>query len=136
MSSSLDLLYTVSAIAIVWITVFFCWLCYSWIVASREFTKALKDWNERVEHMRTMVDQVREYVCNPSTIMKVASGVMGHVQDYIKDRKQKRPKNVKKTARKVNNKRFKRGLLTVFGKMGKILICNCVVSCSWRGQVF
>ncbi|MBU0660549.1 hypothetical protein KKG22_00025 [Patescibacteria group bacterium] len=111
-SSSIDLLYIVLSICIVWFTVFLCWLLYQAARVLKNandiietITMKLELINEAVQYMRTKIDTVSKNMGVVSSMMGgvVEKFVVGKIADKLDEKVagiKKKTTQKRKTAKK------------------------------------
>lgn len=99
-----DLLYIILSLAIVWVTVFFCWLIYQAARVLRNANRIIENVSEKVELAMAAIEFIRKKVDTVSNSMgSISSLVTGLVERFVvhkltgslEDRLQKRKRKKK-----------------------------------------
>jgi uncharacterized protein YoxC len=83
LESSLDLLYIVLSVAVLWFTIFLCWLLYQGARVLKNANDIIENVNRKVEMVVDAVEFMREKVDKMSSSMNIVSKVASTVVEKI-----------------------------------------------------
>ncbi len=107
--TSLDLLYIVLSLAILWFTVFLCWLLYQAARVLKNANDIVESLMEKLELIVDAIEFIRKKMDNMTSSMgvvsKVVSGfaeklVLGKMSDALEEKVKKKKATKKKTTKK------------------------------------
>lgn len=86
-SNSKDVLYIVLSLAVLWLTIFFCWLLYYFIAIMRECQRGVKDFRERLHRLDEAIQGIKEKFEHSISIFAVMGEAVKQLVSYFINKK-------------------------------------------------
>lgn len=95
-STSKDILYIVLSIAILWITVFFCWLLYYFVAIMREMRGSVKDIRDKIHRLDDAVCHIKEKFERSISVFSVTGEAIKQLVSYLAEKKKEKKEKKRK----------------------------------------
>lgn len=95
-STSKDILYIVLSVAILWLTIFFCWLLYYFVAVMREVRGSMKDFRERMHRVDEAIRGIKEKFEHSVSIFAVMGEAVKQLVGYFVEKKKEKKVEKKK----------------------------------------
>jgi len=96
LSTSKDLLYIVLAIAVLWLTIFSCWLLYYFIAIMREVKGSVRDVRDKIHRVDEALCHIKDKFEHSVSIFAVMGEAVKQMVGYlVEHKKETKTKNKK-----------------------------------------
>lgn len=87
LDSSKDILFYVSAISIIALTVFMCWLLYYFIAIIRNVHSAAKSFKKKMDLVEDILKNIKSNVTNAANYIGIVVAGIDKIVDYVQKKK-------------------------------------------------
>ena len=102
-TDSKDILYIVLSVAVLWITIFFCWILYYIVAMMRDVRRGMKDFQEKIHRiddvMHSIKDKIEHSVSLFAVLAETGRQLVGYFVTKKHDKAEKEEKGEKKKRR-------------------------------------
>ncbi|MDP3244700.1 MAG: hypothetical protein Q8M83_03530 [bacterium] len=96
LSTSKDILFIVLAVAVLWVTIFFCWLLYYFVAITREVKGGLRDARDKMRHFDEALHSVKDKLEHSVSIFAVLGETAKQLIGYFIEKKKAKKEEKKK----------------------------------------
>lgn len=86
-STSKDILFIVLAVAVLWVTIFFCWLLYYFVAIMREVKGSLRDARDKMRHIDEALHSVKDKLERSVSIFTILGETAKQLVGYFIEKK-------------------------------------------------
>lgn len=91
-STSQDILYIILSVAVLWITIFFCWLLYYFVAIMREMKGSVHDAREKLRHLDEAIHCAKEKIERSVSVFAVMGEATKQLVSYFIEKKKGKKK--------------------------------------------